>query len=275
MARQQDDISLRLGYWFAVHRDQLRTWWSVSILSFDLLVLGFFVMNFTSYSLATVKTVSSVYEMSAPLVGPELRRYLTPQPLQIGEAVAVALGGDRFDLIAPIRNLNSSLAAVKISYHFSDGVETSDEITLLMPAAAGFLTQFNVTLSPGASRDAVRAVVTNIEWLRPPNTQMLEDVQFKVNDAALRSVTGLTGGRTATRMSATVKNASVYSFKRVRFVVVLRHQARIIEAGDAIVENFRTFEDRQIEVNWLQSLPLSAEVIVVPEVNIFDRSSFL
>src|SRR5512142_2924629 len=46
MADQNGDISLKFGYWFAVHRDQLRTWWAISIIAVDVLLLAVFAVSF-------------------------------------------------------------------------------------------------------------------------------------------------------------------------------------------------------------------------------------
>lgn len=277
MVQQTDDAFLRIGYWFAVHRDQLRTWWAMSIIVVDFLLIAFFVVTFTGYSLSTVRTVQGVGEMAQTLVPSSLRAVLEPLPLIAGEAVALPAGGGHDDFVAPVENPNASWVAVEVRYSFTLGSTTTrEERTVLWPKASAYLTQLNVLVPETSAVGTTKVTLASVQWERVPEPGLFShDVKFPVGAKALKNVTGLTTGGTATRFSAVVKNESVYSFRSVRFGIILRGGGRILAAGEATVERFSTFTERPIEATWLQSLPLNAEVDVYPVVNLLDDRSYL
>jgi hypothetical protein len=221
MAQPKDPLSLRFGYWVAVHRDQLRTWWAISIIAIDILLLISFVVAFTQYSFTTVRTAAQVGEMAVPLVAPPLRTALTPQGLEPGPATAIDRGGGRFDLAAPVTNPNPQWAATEVRYRFVYGVATREEKTVLWPGSESFLAQLNVALKVPPAGTIPQVEVTAVQWQRPDTPTRFSEVAFPLSQAVLRPVT-TAAGSSATRLTATVANSSVYSFRSVRLTVVLR-----------------------------------------------------
>lgn len=275
MASQNEDFSLKFGYWFAVHRDQLRTWWAISILVVDVLLLVVFAVTFTSYSFSTAKTVHGVSQMATPLVSSTLQSALTPVKLTVETAVAIDRGSGRYDFVAPVSNTNQLWAAVQVTYHFTYGAQTSrDEKTILWPGMNAYLTEMNVALNTPASGDSVRAVVTDVRWIHPTDPTLAKSITFPMSGSVIAPVAGTSGTTVGTRLSASLKNNSVYGFKSVRFIIIVKTGGTVIGVGDTIVEHFRPLESRPIEVTWLQSLPATAEAIAFPVLNIFDRGSF-
>ncbi len=276
MAQPSDDVLLRIGYWFAVHRDQLRTWWAISIIALDLALISFFVVIFAGYSLTTVKTVQGIRDMSATLVGPELRAALEPTALELGQAVVLPVGNGRYDFVTPVSNLNTAWAATEVRYRFAYGSTTTrEEHTTLWPQASAFLTQLNVPATVSGSTEQPKIEITSVEWKRPDSLALFSaDVSFPVSQTNLRAVSSLNIGGTATRWSATVKNSSVYGFRSVRFGVVLKNGGTIVAAGEALIERFASFTERPIEVTWLRSLPPNAQATVYPIVNLLDPDAY-
>ncbi len=274
MAKQSEDIFLRIGYWVAIHRDQLRTWWAISILVVDLLLLGYFIVSFTQYSFSTTKTVSRIADLSEPLVSRALRTHLSPVALEFGEAVALPQERGKYTFVAPVTNPNSSWAAVEVRYRFVYGTTSREEKTTLPPASEGYVTQLNVVMKepPAGTRASVE--VTGVKWERPSDLMLYSDVKFPLSNPTLRPVTGLKTG-VATRLTANIKNDSVYSFRSVRFLAVVKSGRSVLAVGEAIVERWPGLEERSIEVTWPSSLPLDAEVRVEPVLNLLDRGVYL
>lgn len=277
MAEPSDDVRLRIGYWFAVHRDQLRTWWAISIIVLDLALISFFVVSFAGYSLTTVKAVQGIRDMATPLVGSELRAMLEPKALEVGQTVAWPAGNGRYDFAVPVNNLNAAWAATEVRYRFLYGSTTTrEEHTTLWPQANAFMIQLNAPATVSSTAEQAKIEITSVSWQRPDSLALFNtDVGFPVSQTGLRAVSGLNIGGTATRFSATVKNSSVHGFRTVRFGVILKDGGVIVAAGEALVERFASFTERPIEVTWLRSLPLSAQATVYPIVNLLDSDSYL
>ncbi len=276
MAEEKDAFSLKFGYWFAVHRDQLRTWWAMSILVADVLLLIVFVVMFTTYSFSTMRTVSGISRMAEPLVSPQLQNALAPKDLVTEDAVALDRGNGRYDFIVPVTNPNPLWAAVEVTFHFTYGSETSrDERSTLWPAAESYLTQMNVAMAAPSAATVPQVVIVDVAWAHPSDLSMFTGgVVFPLSDVSIRPVTGLAAGVVGTRFTASVTNRSVYAFTSVRFVIVMKRGGTIAAIGDVLVERFKALETRTIEASWLQSLPSNAEVTVTPVLDLLDAASF-
>lgn len=273
MAQPKDPLSLRFGYWVAVHRDQLRTWWAISIIAVDVLLLMYFVVTFTQYSFTTVRTVALVGEMAAPLVTPSLRATLSPRDLVAGTAVAIERGIGRYDLAAPVSNPNPQWAATEVRYRFTYGATTHEEKTVLWPGSESFLTQLNVGLKVPPAGTIPQVEVTAVQWQRPDTPTRFSEVAFPLSQPVLRPVTTVAGSA-ATRLTATVTNNSVYSFRSVRLTVVLRQGNTVVAAGEVSIEAFKSLEKRPLEVTWLATIPGNAAVSAYPAINLLDRTVY-
>ncbi|MBI4089940.1 MAG: hypothetical protein HY421_00890 [Candidatus Kerfeldbacteria bacterium] len=274
MAQVKDSLSLRFGYWVAVHRDQLRTWWAISIIAIDIVLLLYFVAAFTRFSFTTVRTVTYVGELAAPLVSPAVRSALSPRDLEIGRATALERGVGRYDLAAPVTNPNASWLAAEVRYRFSYGQATREEKTVVWPGSQSYLAQLNVALPPPPAGSAPQAEVVSVQWQRPDTPDRFSGVSFPVSNVVLRSVATVSGSP-ATRLTATVRNSSVYGFRLVRLTVILRQGSTTVAVGEAVFERLTSLEERPVEVTWLSSLPLNAEAAFYPTVNLLDQSNFL
>lgn len=274
MATQKDPISLRIGYWLAVHRDRLRTWWAISIIAADLVLIAIFAYTFAGYSFSTVKTVRTVAAMGTPLVSPAVRQKLDPKELVTGEVAALARGKQRYDLVVPVENANPQWSAVQIRYRFSFGQDTREERASLWPGQKSFLTQLNVAGPADNSQAKAEVQILGVSWLRPQTLDRYHNVSFDVTSEKLVPVAGLASGVSATRYTATLKNNSVYTFARTRFGVVLKNGTAIVAAGEVVLPRFPTFAELPIEVTWLQALPLAVQATVFPVFDLLDAGSY-
>lgn len=275
MAQQTDDFSLRLGYWTAQHRDQLRTWWAITIMLVDVSLLVYFVFTFATYSFSTVKTVRQVRTMASSFITPASRAVIAPLPLKIDEATVINRGSGRYDLIAPVTNPNRHLTAVDVSFSFKYGEKTRVEHTTIWPGADSFLYQTNVPISALPVGGVPTVEILDVRWQRPDNFKLYTgEVQFPVSNAQVRPVTGLTNA-SGTRFTATVKNQSVFTFKSLRLGVVLNVGGKPVAVGEVTVEKFKFQEERPIEASWLREIPTTTDVTVFPILNLMDSENIL
>jgi hypothetical protein len=231
---------------------------------------------FTTYSFSTTRTVRDVSAMAEPLVSPQLQAAVAPKNLVVEDATALDRGNGRYDFIAPVVNPNPLWAAVQVTFHFTYGNETSrDERSTIWPGASSYLTQMNMAMGAQQAGTTPEAVIVDVRWAHPLDLSMFTGgVAFPVSNISIKPVAGLAAGVTGTRLSATVTNKSVYAFKSVRFVIVLKTGGTIVAIGDVLVERLAALEARPIEASWLQSVPSNAEVEAFPVLNLLDPASF-
>lgn len=275
MAHPTDDLSLRLGYWTAQHRDQLRTWWAITIMLIDVSLLVYFVVTFASYSLSTMRTVRQVRTMADSFITPASRSVIAPLPLRVDDVTVIERGAGRYDFVASVTNPNRRLAAAEVTFKFSYGDNVRVEHTTIWPGAESYLYQLNVPVTSPPAGELPKAEILDVRWQRPDNFKLYSgEVQFPVTNAQVRPVTGLTKA-VGTRFTATVKNQSVFTIKSLRLGVVLKTGGRPIAVGEVTVEKFKFQEERPIEVSWLRDIPATTDVTVFPIVDLMDGENVL
>lgn len=276
MPEKKDDFSLKFGYWLAIHRDQLRTWWVSMILAVAALCLAYFFVVFVSFSFSSSRIVHGIRLMAQPLVAPLLRQTLSPKPLVAEQVTAIARDGGRYDLVAKVSNANKTWAAVSVTFHFTNGTtETKNERTTIWPSSDGYLLQTNVGLSAPPQGSSYSVAITDVAWRRPKDLALYNGISFPVSDVSIVPITGLASGAAATRLSATVENKSVYSFRSIRFIIVVKIGDSIAAVNDVIVEKMKPLEKRPVEVTWLTTVQASSDVIFVPVLDLQNQESFL
>ncbi|MBI5405239.1 MAG: hypothetical protein HY976_03355, partial [Candidatus Kerfeldbacteria bacterium] len=181
----------------------------------------------------------------------------------------------RYDLVVPVSNPNTAWAVTQIRYNFTFGAETREETVSLWPGQEGYLMQLNVAGPTDPDNAPLTANLNHVSWQRPESLKIFQDVKFPLTEGKLSPVTGLTSGGSATRYSAKVKNDSVYGFKKVRFGIVLKNGSALIAANETVIANFPSFDERLLEATWLRGLPLAAEAVVFPIVDLLDPATFL
>ncbi len=276
MPEKKDDFSLKFGYWLAIHRDQLRTWWVSLILAAAAALIAYFFIVFVTFSFSSSKIVHGIRTMAQPLVTLSLRKTLSPTPLVTGQVTAIPRGSGRYDLVAKVSNANKHWAAVSVTFRFTSGSSsTKNERTTLWPAFDGYLVQTNVALNVPPSGSSYSVEVIDVDWRRPRDLGLYDGISFPVSDVSIRPITGLASAAAATRLSATVENKSVYSFRSVRFNIVASIGGTVAAVNDVIVDSFKPLEKRPVEVTWLMTVPASSDVTFVPALDLQDPQSFL
>lgn len=266
MPQRSDDLWLRIGYWLAVHRDQLRTWWGITIIVADLAFLGAFVFLFARYSLSTGATIRGVARMADPLVTPSLRSQIAPQPLELGSAIVLPQPLKRFDLAATVKNPNPTWFAVEVRYRFHLGsLATREERMTVWPGGEAFLIQRNVVAEGFDPASPVTVELLDVRWERPQDLALAE-VRLTLESPTLVPTTGLSTGA-GTRLNATLRNGSVDAFRDVQVGVIVRSSGVVTAVGVVQADALGALGQVPIELIWGRVLSPASTVTVFPLFN--------
>lgn len=273
MAQRSDDLVLRISYWLAVHRDQLRTWWAISILSVDVILLIVFVVSFAAYSFGTPSTVRSVAAMSATLVPPQVRLRISPAPLEVGSPVAIAVGTDKYDLAAPVKNPNEHFLAREVRFRFRLGDEVREGTTTVWPGQQSYFLVANAVVRQAVNRKPEFEVL-DVVWQRPEDRTIFSALPFTDREFSLNPVAGLPGGL-GTKFSVQLKNSSVYNLRQATFLVAVERQGVPVAVGNVQLESFLSFQERLVEYTWQLPVPVDGTSRIIPTFNPLVPNAFL
>ena len=77
------------------------------------------------------------------------------------------------------------------------------------------------------------------------------------------------------RTTFTVTNTSAYSYWEPQFTIILERAGAVVGISQATLSQFVAGEARSSEVRWYGDIPLSATASVMPDVNFFDKMSYM
>jgi hypothetical protein len=203
------------------------------------------------------------------------------QPIDFQIAPAKVLGGaGRYDLFSRVANTNENWSAT-FSYHYSyDGGETDPQSGFLNPNETREVPALAVE-SSGTPRNA-RMIIENVMWNRvdrhavPSVDAYLENHNnFPISNIIYSNNIGLGTTVNVGQTDFTLANRTSYSYWEPKFLVFLERGTTTLAVTEITVPRFVSSESRSINVRWLDAIPASATIRVVPVINYQDESLYM
>jgi hypothetical protein len=265
---------LKFAYWFVENKERLIKLGIIIFAVFDLILVIFGIWGFVDYFINYNKDQSALKNW-ATIDYQNIRHLVNPKPLQIVETTVISSGVGKYDLVAKIVNPNSTWIASEIKYKFyiDNNIYTPVQASFILAEEEKY---FMVLAYESAER--VKDFTVEIEGISWKNLNKIElkDVKVEISNEKLDSVTGLSHGQSnIRRLSFDVYNDSIYNLWQVGFqIVLLGSQNKIAAANYLMINNLSSFEEKKIEINLFNAPSYPREIIILPEVNIFNEDNF-
>lgn len=203
----------------------------------------------------------------------------SPADLLLSPAKVITSSASGADLGADIENPNADwYATFTYSFKYSTGESTAalgfinplEKRTLLALAVASTGTVPSAELSVTdlvwhrVDRHAVADVAS---WLAERNSFSTSGITYSNDIDPTAATLGLT--------DFTLTNATAYSYWEPKFIVFLEHSGVRAAVTEITVPRFLSGEARQIHVRWVDKIPVSATLVVTPEINYFDETIYM
>ncbi len=274
--------TLETGVWFVNHRKYF-----VITCVIILAVIGVSTMSYSLYNIAYYVIVGRVQDK-------QLRDDLGSNNsiihnqhgslgyLDVGRTEIIPNQNGTVDFIGEIRN-TTARGVIHFSYYFDvNGQQVGSGSDFVLPNQTKYVVALGETVSIQGS--GVNLVVSNVE-LRRLNTSIIDHWQKYLTDHLNFVVTepkfipgqisGLSEKLYLGEVSFTVTNASAYSYKEARLLVMLKSGDRIAGATHYYLKNFRSGETRSVRFTWTGGVAAVNQVEVTPDVNPFDDSVYI
>jgi len=185
------------------------------------------------------------------------------------------------DLVVAVTNANPSLL-INIKYYFEVGgqkIGAADDFVL--PGDTKYLMALNQVIPANTSANLVvdRLGFVRIDRHKIPDWDQyrLERFNFLIQNAKFIAGfdSGLSEKISLGQLDFKISNNSAYGYKTVPLEIVLKSQGQIVAVNRYIINNFRSGEERNIQLSWPGRLPSVNEVEILPDLNIIDDSIYL
>ena len=295
MSEDYEDLSekeLSFGYWFLTHKVLLRKILVIFLIALAVIFFAYaiyglvieIVINGQSFNTAMQNLPKNLVDYSG------YRAVNQPKDLQIANITIITGKGEKYDLVAKIKNPNPNWA-LSFDYQFVTGVDEVDlnkdksgsnpariKKGFFLPGEDKYLMDLSVA-SPRRIGQA-RVNFTNIQWQRVVNYAAIGAEKFNFSAEGVKfipaSATEISGKLPVSQVTFQATNKSAYNYWGVGFQIILFRGGEAIGAANYIsLSQLLSGETRPVTVNWFESLPDISSVQIIPEVNVLDQSVFM
>lgn len=267
----------KLSVWWVEHRAFLKRSAIALFIAFDVVLL-----LFGGWHLLDAFAVSSGAEQNAVmrmvvLGQSDLRAYTDENAatdLEAGEGRVISIGNSRYDLYTTLLNPNDDWWA-EFTYAFSSGDLTTDSRTgFILPSEEKSVVELAVeSTSP---IQAATLVIEDVTWHRVDHhaiadyeTWASDRLNFLISASSFEKETRF-DGETYGRTTFMIENDTAYSYYDVGLFVLLLRGSSVVGVNRTTLSSFESGVEAEVTVNWFGTLPSVSQVLVVPELNIFD-----
>ncbi|OIO47665.1 MAG: hypothetical protein AUJ28_00670 [Parcubacteria group bacterium CG1_02_37_51] len=264
-----NDKQLKYAYWFILRKKQFKKIGIITFIVFDVLMLVIAIWGLISYLSNYQEFNQLTQEAPAYIDWQTYHQTHQPVAIQAGIVNMVAVADNKYDLGAKITNNNEDWGVAHLTYQFllAGGDTTVVQDTFLLPNSEKYLLAFGVvTTGRSASLQILK-----IDWVRIKPSDAWSEVDIRTDNVTYHS------GRELDDRNAVggwvewqAINRSLDSFWDVGWQVIALSGTKEVGYNYLQTNSLNSWEEQDLSVNWLHSISRVTDVIIIPEINIFD-----
>jgi hypothetical protein len=274
------ESQLAAASWYVSHKVLLKKIFIGFLIFLNVVFLGYGLYGLVNYYLIEGPIFDrAMRNLSQSINYGAINAAAQPKSLAIGTTTIFNSGTGRYDFVAKILNPNSGWQA-EFTYDFvADGAARPEKNGFTLPGEEKYFLDLGAEFK-SKPRQAVLEV-KNMRWQKInaheiPDYAAWRDARLNfVFENVKFSPAVVAGTISVSRASFDARNASAFSFWAVGFDVLLYRGSSLAAVNYITLEEFRSGQNRPVEVSWFESLPSITQVKVIPEVNIFDSKVFM
>ncbi len=263
------DWQLKLSYFYVSNKLLLRKLLVLLLVIINCVFWGYSIAGLASWALdndrLTKQTQGLMFSDSGVLSTLEAMK---PQPLNLSSVEVFSGNGNLYDLMADVVNPNSSWFAT-FDYTFAGGNATATKFSsFVLPG------QHKVLLDLGRSMAAAQLEVSNVKWQKITDYLAIRNVRerFTIENTEFLPAPQIGD---PSRVRFTIKNDSSYSYWEAGVVILLSNGGSTVGVNFTTIPQFKSGEQRTIELNWTKAISQADTVEVLPEINYLDANNIM
>lgn len=265
---------LERGMYFLQHKALfIRLAWLVALLILAT-IYGVLIFNLIGYfrGASWTELAESVKQKGAWSV---YHNEKAPLEIELGQAQALTLGNNLYNLVATIKNPNPDWLVSSLDYRFIvNGQALSSKTAFLNASDQHLLLQLGYRSD--SSIGSVNVEIDNVRWQRldsetPQIFWPISELKYQAEGSVV--VNGVTVNL-PTQVSWQAQNKSLFNFWEVAWQVALFDNDRIIGVAEINERDFQSLETRSMEATWAYNLPRATRAEVWPILNWLDKNNF-
>ena len=250
----------------------------------NVVVWGIFVDRLVLYIIYTPNHQQTIKGLTTDLIDYQsYNRLMQPNIPVVKNVYVVNLGtGERdpqkkdYTLVAEVENNNQQWAVSSLVGQFDLAGQLIEVNGFLMPQQKKY---FFVLRQPSAqSVSTTSLAIKNIAWrrIRPEERSrlsLMNQLSFEKTNFIPAAI--LNDKPTPSQVEFNAINQSAYNFWQVNVQVVLYQGGRVVDVYVFPIEDWMAGQSRVITFNLTRNINFVSQIIVVPDINLFDDSIFI
>ena len=276
------DLKLKISYWIVTHKIFIKKAFLSALFVFDVIFISLILLKWVNfYSDDQVAFEKAMHDLMVYNIDyKSYHQKIAAKNIIISELDAVKADKDSYNLIAKVKNPNENDWLIKeITFHFIyNGKESPKGKSFLFPGEEKFLVVFNVESQQNILMP--RLVVDDIKWRRIKKGDQEEFkkkikkyINFEIKDKKFfrgRDL-GLEKEEPLSIIRFKVSNNSEYDYYETGFYIITYSGPKITSVNYFLVNHMISGKTKDIEVRWHYEIPAPSQIVILPEVNLFDE----
>ncbi|MDD5110640.1 MAG: hypothetical protein PHI63_05530 [Patescibacteria group bacterium] len=276
--RPFSNFKLKTSLWFVNHRIALKKSLVMTLAGVSVFLYGYSIIRVLDLARSQGIQRSIINDILQDRIDfMALRPLMLSKPLSVSSVEIMSSVGGTSDLAVFVRNPNSNFTVTSLRYRFLQaGRELASGTGFILPDESKYLFSFAVPDVSGT----VQVELSDMVWrrIKVANFQSLRDSHPPVSIQNVKHLSGIDlgpvnktlGGRT----QFTVVNTSVFGYRQVGLYILMKNGDRIAAVQYTAVKDLDPLQRRNVVVNWPSGNPLTTEVAVISEINLYDSNAF-
>jgi len=264
------DRQLKLSYWYITHKLAIRKWLKIFLIMTAILLWAYVLWQLIFF----IKDYNAEQNNLRQLIvgaNPALENIDSQKPQAPTLSEIHVLGGEngRYDFVAQITNSNKSWL-LTFDYKFSDGSAASSTFKkgFVLPGEQKFL------MDLGRDNSDSQLEIANQKWQKIQNPEVIINQRLRLEIIDQKFQRAVKAGE-PNRAQFTINNLSAYGYWEVGSQVFLYSGGNLIAVNYLTLTQLKAGESREVEVFWNYPLRGVDEVVVIPDLNVFDADNIM
>ncbi len=265
------DKDIERNLWYIRNNGKIK---KVIIFFLIFIITALFIFSIFSFVKILVADSNDKNQIFATIDWVSIRENNKAMDLEFVSKDYINLGADKYDFIATVYNPNKEHAVYDMTYRFVyNGINGKELHAFIRPEETKVLMDFNIAISENIDSYDFQIVSISYKKIKQVDMKNLSYDNFVIENQVNNLINSEATNRNWVEFDA--KNTSPYNFKNVLFNVVISLGDKIVAVDKLDEKNFYSGEERRLEASWFYKIPSYASVVIIPEINIFDKTNYI
>jgi hypothetical protein len=204
-----------------------------------------------------------------------------PQDIVVSPVQVFENKNNSFDFASKIDNVNPNFWG-EFEYDFTaDGKDNNYEKGFILPGDSKYLVALSKTISLNSP---VQLKITNLNWHRVNSKQITDWEKFKQShlDIEISEIKYTSGSNNPisdklglNKLSFMIKNNTAYNYQSFSLPILFMNGGGLAGVNKYTINKLMSGEKYQVDLSWHAGFEFINTVVITPEINIFDNSSYI